>query len=367
MRIAILANADIGLYKFRKELVEKLCENNDVYILLPEGEFIESLKALGCRFIPLKFDRRGMNPIDDLKLIFKYLNLLKNIRPDLALTYTIKPNIYGGIACQLLKIPYLVNITGLGTALENKGILRWISMNLYKAGLRKADCAFFQNQKNYDVFCQQDITKGKTRLIPGSGVNLQVHRFEPYPVEDGKIRFLFVGRLMRDKGIEEFVSAMISVHRRNELASADIVGWCDEDYSSLLNQAEAEGTVRFHGLQADVRPFYARCHCCVLPSYHEGMANVLLEASAAGRPVIATRVPGCQETFEEGITGFGCEARSVESLEAAMLKFMSIPQEQREQMGKAAREKMCREFDRELVLKAYTEEIDTIASSRMKA
>lgn len=367
MRIAILANADIGLYKFRKELVEKLCENNDVYILLPEGEFIESLKALGCRFIPLKFDRRGMNPIDDLKLILKYSKLLKHIRPDLVLTYTIKPNIYGGLACQLLKIPYIANITGLGTALENNGILRWISMSLYKAGLKKAECVFFQNKKNQEAFCQQGITKWKTRLIPGSGVNLQTNQPEPYPLEDGEIRFLFVGRLMRDKGVEEFISSMISMHRRHKFVSADIVGWCDENYESLLNKGETEGAVRFHGLQADVRPFYARCHCCVLPSYHEGMANVLLEAAAAGRPVIATRVPGCQETFEEGITGFGCEARSVESLEAAMLKFMSIPQEQREQMGKAAREKMCREFDRELVLKAYTEEIDTIASSRMKA
>ncbi|MGN1313718.1 MAG: glycosyltransferase family 4 protein [Lachnospiraceae bacterium] len=362
MRIVILTNADIGLYKFRKELIEQFCKEHEVYIILPDGEFIEPLKKLGCKFVPLEFNRRGTNPIADLGQVKRYVRLLKKLKPNIVLTYTIKPNVYGGIACQITKSPYIANVTGLGTTIENGGLLSFISMTLYKIGLRGAGCVFFQNKNNELLFVDKKIVKGKARLIPGSGVNLQTHYVEPYPSDQDDIRFLFVGRIMKDKGIGELLEAIHQIHKENHNVVLDIVGWSDEDYSEALKKAEQEGAVCYHGLQSDVHPFYARCHCVVLPSYHEGTANVILEASSTGRPVITTHVPGCQETFDEGITGFGCEAKSSKSLAEAMKKFLAVPQERRARMGMAARAKMEKEYDRNLVLKAYQEEIEANSS-----
>ena len=357
MRIVILTNADIGLYKFRKELVEQLCKEHEVYIVLPNGEFIEPLKRLGCKFIQFEFNRRGTNPLADFMQIARYIKLLKELKPDIALTYTIKPNVYGGVACRMTRVPYIANVTGLGTTIENGGFLGFMSTFLYKVGLKNAACVFFQNKDNQNLFINRRIVKGKTRLIPGSGVNLHVHCVEPYPDDNEGIRFLFVGRIMKDKGVGELLEAIHQIHRENPEVTLDIVGWCDEDYSEALKKAEQEGSIHYHGLQSEVHPFYARCHCAVLPSYHEGTANVMLEASSTGRPVITTRVPGCQETFTEGVTGFGCEARSTESLIEAMEEFLSISQEKRIEMGLAARRKMENEYDRNIVLQAYQEEI----------
>ena len=359
MKVLVLANADIGLYKFRRELMEKLCAEHEVHIALPSGEFIEDLKALGCHYIPFEFDRRGMNPIADLMQIRRYRKLLKEVVPDVVLTYTIKPNIYGGRACRRAKIPFLPNVTGLGTTIENGGLMAKISTMLYKIGLKGAACVFFQNSDNERLFLDKKLVHGRTRVIPGSGVNLETHKMEPYPSDAEGIRFLFVGRIMKDKGIEELLEAIRKLHKRDKHIILDIVGWSDEDYNEALKTAEAEGAVHFYGLQKDVHPFYKNCHCAVLPSYHEGTANVMLEASSTGRPVITTRVPGCQETFDEGITGFGCEARNAESLIKAMTKFIETPQEKREAMGIAARQKMETEYDRSIVLKAYAEEIQS--------
>lgn len=358
MKVLILANNDIGLYKFRKELIDKLCENHVVYMMLPYGEFIEPLKDIGCRYIQFEFNRRGTNPIADISQIKKYVKIIKEIKPDVVLTYTIKPNVYGGIACQITKTPYIANVTGLGTAVENGGLLGFISTSLYKIGLLKAQCVFFQNSENKETFLKKNLVKSKTKLIPGSGVNLAYHKLAPYPDDDNGIRFLFVGRIMRDKGSGEIISAMENIRKEYPQATLDVVGWCDEDYTDILNNAQKRGDVRFHGIQSDVRPFYSQCHCTVLPSYHEGTANVMLESSATGRPVITTRVAGCKETFTEGITGFGCEPKNVESLVAAMRKFMNLSQKQREEMGLSARNKMEKEYDRNMVIEAYQEEMD---------
>jgi galacturonosyltransferase len=359
MRIVILANADIGLYKFRKELVERLCQDNEVYIVLPDGEYISSLKEIGCKFIQFEFNRRGMNPFADLQQISRYKKLLKELLPDVVLTYTIKPNIYGGIACQKCNIKYIANVTGLGTTIENGGLLSRISKTLYKIGLKKASCVFFQNEDNQRLFINNKIVRGKTRLIPGSGVNLNMHCFEQYPLDDDGFKFLFVGRIMKDKGIEELLYSIKMLHEQDAKIILDIVGWCDEDYSDELKEAVASGSVRDNGKQSDVHPFYVNCHCAVLPSYHEGTANVMLEASSTGRPVIATNIPGCQETFDEGITGFGCEVRDKDSLLNAMKRMISLTNDERKQMGIAARKKMEREYDRQLVIDAYIQEIDS--------
>jgi len=361
MRILILANIDAGLYKFRKELLAELVKENEVFFCVPNGDYIEALEAMGCKHIPFAFNRRGTNPIADLGQIKRYIKLLKEQKPDVVLTYTIKPNVYGGLACRIAKVPYITNVTGLGTSMENGGLLNFISTTLYKIGIKKARCVFFQNEANQKRFLEMKLTKGKTKLIPGSGVNLQAHYFEPYPDVQEGIRFLFVGRIMRDKGIGELLEAMRQVHKENTNVTLDIVGGCDEDYSAALKAAEQEGIIRYHGAQPDVHPFYAGCHCVVLPSYHEGMANVLLEAASTGRPVIATRVPGCRETFDEGITGLGCEVKDAQSLADAMNRFIALSHEEKAAMGCAGRQKMEKEFNRQIVIDAYLEELKKIA------
>ena len=357
MRILILTNADIGLYKFRKELLETLCKNNKVIAAFPRGEFTEQIKETGCKYLPFEFDRRGMNPLSDFQQMRRYIKLLRKLKPDLVLTYTIKPNVYGGLACQLLRIPYITNVTGLGTSIQNGGVLSFLTISLYKLGLRKASCVFFQNRMNQRLFFEKRIIKGRSRVIPGSGVNLENYSYQTYPKGGEGFHFLFVGRVMKDKGIEELLAASRKIHKKRKDVITDIVGWSDEDYTEELKIAEEEGAIIFHGLQSDVRPFYATCHCAVLPSYHEGTANVMLEASSTGRPVITTRVPGCQETFDESVTGYGCEVKDMISLQNAMEKMLDLSSSDREMMGKAARKKMESEYDRRLVIDAYLEEI----------
>ena len=361
MKILILANADMGLYKFRKELIEELVKDHKVFFCTPEGEYVSLLQSIGCEFISCDtLKRRGTNPFSDFKLLVFYKRAIKELRPDVILTYTIKPNVYGGIASGRNKVPYIANVTGLGTSIENGGLLSKIATTLYKIGLRKAKCVFFQNGDNQKTFLEKRIVTCKTRVIPGSGVNLLSNCVEAYPSDKDGIRFLFVGRIMKDKGIEELLQSIRRIHRERSNVVLSIVGFCDEDYSKSLEDAEKEGAIIYHGVQNDMHSFYKNCHCTVLPSYHEGMANVLLESSSTGRPVIATNVPGCQETFEEGITGFGCDARSVESLYKAMNRFINLPYSQKEEMGKNARKKMEAEYDRRIVVKAYLNEIELL-------
>lgn len=362
--VLIFANNDGGLYHFRFELLKALAKDLKVIVCLPLGAFSEHFAEIGCEIVPCEvMDRRGNNPIKDMRLFRFYRAVIKKKRPDIVLSYTIKPNVYGGMACQALHIPYIANVTGLGTSIENGGALAFIAKTLYKAGLKKAECVFFQNNRNRSFFEKNKLTHGKTRLIPGSGVNLEKHYFEPYPADAEETRFLFVGRVMRDKGIEELLNSIKHIHSDHGNVKADLVGRLEEDYKDSIAEAEKEGAVVYHGEQTDMHRFYKDCHCVVLPSYHEGMANVLLEASATGRPVIASNINGCKEAFDEGITGFGCEVKNVESLYDAMNRFIALPHEKRAEMGREARKKMEREFDRQIVIDAYLEEIEAILHS----
>lgn len=361
MKILVIANFGMGLYNFRKELLEELInKKNEVIIALPNDEYVPKLKSLGCKFMETHLERRGTNPIKDLKLLLHYIKLIKRIRPDVVLTYTIKPNVYGGLACRITKTPYLTNITGLGTAVENKGIIQRITLLLYKIGLKKASCLFFQNETNQKFFCDRNIVKNKTRLVPGSGVNLEKHIFEDYPENEHNNRFLFIGRIMKSKGIEELVQATKIVKEKYPKTHFDLIGSCEEDYFQQLDELHKLGIIHYHGQQSDVHSFIKKSHATILPSHHEGTANVLLESASSGRPVLASRVPGCKETFDEGISGFGFDVRSVDSLVEAIIKFINLPYEQKIAMGIAGRKKMEKEYDRKIVISAYMDEINNL-------
>ena len=351
MRILVLANNDAGLYKFRKELIEELLKNNKVFISLPYGKLVEPLKEMGCKFIDAPVDRRGLNPFKDLELLIYYYELIKKVRLDLVITYTIKPNIYGSLACRALKIPYAVNITGLGTAFQKQGALRKMVTAMYKAALRGAKVVFFENCENQQLFIDEGIVpKDKACLLNGAGVNLEHYSYLEYPTDANETRFLFVGRVMKEKGVNELFKAMRMLRKEGINCSLDVVGGLEENYEPIIQRFEKEGWLRYHGFQEDVRPFIKNCHCFVLPSWHEGMANTNLECAASGRPVITSNIHGCFEAVEDGKSGFLCEKQDVHSLYEAMKKINDSPMERRKEMGKRGRDNMEHKFDKTLVV-----------------
>jgi glycosyltransferase involved in cell wall biosynthesis len=360
-KVLILSNHHVYTYNLRKEIIQKiLYENYEVYLVLPYGEKVERLMEIGCKFIDLPLDRRGINPINDLKLLFSYYRIIKKIKPSVVLSYTIKPNIYGGIASKSTNTPYLANVTGIGTSINNKGLIQKITLTLYKFGLKKAACVFFQNELNRQLFIDKHIVNGKTKLIPGSGVNLNYHCFEDYPDSDDIIKFLFIGRIMKDKGIDELLEAAQKVKCMYPNVQFDLVGYCEENYTKRLSDFENRGIIKYYGQQDDVHSFIKGAHAIIHPSYHEGMANVLLEAASTGRPVLASNIPGCRETFDEGISGYGFEVRNTLALVNTIEKFIQLPYEKKKQMGIAGRSKVEREFDRQIVIDSYMEEINKI-------
>lgn len=361
MRILIITNVFGGLYNFRRELVEKLASENELICALPYDPRKSWFDQIGCKYIEVPTDRRGTNPITDYKLYRTYLGIVRKEKPDVVLTYTVKPNIYGGLAANREGVPCIANITGLGTGILRKTVLRRVIINLYRRALRKAACVFFQNAENQRFFLDENIVTGKNRLIPGSGVNLDRYHFEEYPENDNFIRFLFIGRVMKEKGIDEFLKAADSLKEKYPNTNYDIIGSLEEEnYQSILKDYQERGIIQFHGPQRDVHSFIKNSHATVNPSYHEGMSNVLLESASTGRPVIASNIPGCRETFEDGVSGMAFEPRNAEDLTDKLIKFIELPYEKKKAMGIAGRRKVEKEFDRNIVIDAYMEEINKI-------
>ena len=351
MRILILANYDLGLYQFRRDLIYELLKEHEVYISLPYGRLVEPLKEAGCTFIDTPLDRRGINPVRDLKLIKNYFSILRDVKPDMVITYTIKPNIYGGIACRLRSVPCCVNITGLGTAFQNRGVLRGLVTRLYRLSLKRAKIVFFENCENRQLFLDEKITTAeKTCLLNGAGVNLDDFAPADYPMDSASTRFLFMGRVMKEKGIDELFRAMQMLVDAGIACSLDVLGGYEENYEAVIRRCTEEGWLRYHGFQEDVRPFIANSHCFVLPSWHEGMANTNLESAAMCRPVITSAIHGCLEAVIDGETGFLCNKQDAESLFEAMKRFAALSPEQRRQMGLAGRRHMEEVFDKRMVV-----------------
>lgn len=358
-RILILANFDVGLYKFRKELIQELLDQgNEVYISLPNGELVENLKKIGCRFVDTYVDRRGINPKTDLKLLLFYKKLIKKIKPDQVITYTIKPNIYGGMVCRFLKVPYAVNITGLGTAFQKDGAVKKLVVYLYRIALKKAKVVFFENVGNKQELLKYNIVKEEqTCVLNGAGVNLEEYPFCEYPPE-GETRFLFIGRVMKEKGVDELFEAAGRIKSEYENVYFDIVGPMEDDYKEKIDSLVERGVIEYYGYQEDVKPFIKKSHCFVLPSYHEGMANTLLEAAAMGRPLITSRIHGCMEAVEDGVTGFCCEKQSTDSLYTMMKKNIEFPYELNRTMGMAGRKRMEEIFDKRKVVEKTIEKLN---------
>lgn len=372
MRVLILANNDVGLYRFRKELIgellnpgsflkDRIAEPCEVFISVPHGDFVQELVDMGGVFIDTPIERHGMNPIAELKLKGRYKRIVRKVRPDIVFSYTIKPNIYGGMVCKALKIPYVMNITGLGTAVENAGIMQKIMLFLYRLALPKVQKIFFQNNENERFFTEHNLAIGKHDMLPGSGVNLDCYSPLDYPSDD-TIEFVFISRIMKEKGIDQYLEAAKAIRKKYPQTRFHICGTCEPEYDGELQKLVDDNTVIYHGLVKDIISIHKVTHCTVHPTYYpEGMSNVLLEACACSRPVITTDRAGCREIIDDQVNGFVIKQKDTDDLIEKLEKFINLPYERKKSMGIAARAKVENEFNRQIVVRKYLDELNRLS------
>ena len=353
MNILILANNDVGLYKFRKELIQELIQQgNKVIVSVPDGELIPDIKKLGVKVILTDVDRRGINPLTDLKLLMRYFRMEVTLKPDLVITYTIKPNIYGGLVSRFLHISYAENITGLGTTFQTENLVKKLVCFLYKMCSKRAKVVFFESEENKQIFLANHLVREEQACrLNGAGVNLEEYPYTEYPAESEPIRFLFIGRVMKEKGVDELFEAARRIKKEYPDVLFDIVGPMEDEYGAVIKKLEEDGIITYYGYQKDVRPFIARCHCFVLPSWHEGMANTLLEAGAMGRPLITSRIHGCMEAVEEGKSGYLAEETNEESLFQSLYDFIRLEKCEKKNMGCKSREHIEKFFDKVAIVR----------------
>jgi glycosyltransferase involved in cell wall biosynthesis len=367
--VLISINASWNIINFRKGLVSALQDRGyRVVVVAPEDDHSGEVRALGVDYIPLKMDKQGLSPAQDLLLLARYYRILNDVKPDVFLGYTPKPNIYGSIACHLLGIPVINNVSGLGTAFIKEGWLTRLITSMYSVAFRRSRTVFFQNPDDLDLFLSLGVVQAhRARLLPGSGIDLSRFRSGSFPQQAGGFRFLLVARLLWDKGIGEYVEA--ARHLREEVPEVrcQLLGFADVENRTAVSREQVqkwveEGVVDYLGHAADVRPFIAAADCIVLPSYREGLPRVLLEAAAMAKPLIATDVPGCRHLVQDGKNGFLCAVRSAESLAEAMLRMARTSAEERQRMGAFARGNVEEEFDERIVIERYLLAIDEALS-----
>lgn len=358
-KVLLIGNHEIVIYNFRLELIEALLNKNfEVFLMLPKGEKTKIFERMGCHFIDTPLERHGVNPFSDLALFFRYYRSIKMINPDMIFTYTIKPNIYGGLTGRILKIPYVTNITGLGSAVENEGFLQKITILLYRVALKQVHKVYFQNDENMAFFNKHRIALKKGELLPGSGVNLHKFKVLPYPAEES-LHFIFIARVMKEKGIEEYLKTAKYIKKKFPHTNFHVFGFCEERYEKILHKYEQEKIIIYHGMVDNIQEYIQIAHCTIHPSYYpEGMSNVCLESAASARPVITTVRSGCRETVIDNVTGFLVEPQNTEMLINTVEKFINLSYVEKEKMGLAARKYMEEKFDRKIVVDKYLKELD---------
>lgn len=362
-KIMLISPKDNNFYNFRSELILKLHDlGNDVVLVCPYGKKMDYFTKRGCRFIDISMDRRGTSIFNDLKLVKAYRELLKREKPDVVLTYTSKPSIYAGYVCGRMKIPYIVNNAGL---METTGVFDVFMKLLYKIGWSKAHCMMYQNTRERDVINKLLGNKSHYRDIPGSGVNINQFEFKEYPNNDDVITFNYVARIVKIKGIDELLECAIRIKEKYSNVRFVLYGdYDDDEYREKIEKLQERGVVEYGGIQMDMKPSIEAAHAVIHPSYYEGMTNVVLEHSSMGRPCIGSNIPGVKEGIDEGKTGFLFELKNVDSMVEAVEKFLNLSHDEKALMGKAARLKMEKEFNRDIVTNIYLEEITNVLGER---
>lgn len=363
--VLFLANHFITLYAFRKELIQKLREEgHEVYLSIPKDEN-NYFSNLGCHIILTEINRHGINPIKDFKLIVFYKKMIRKINPDIIFSYTIKPNIYGSLVTSTVpfgkKYVQICNITGTGATFLKDDAIAKICKLLYKISVRNCYKVFFQNTTDKNFFVENGLVKDNYEMLPGSGCNLQEHAFEPMP-ENETIRFIFIGRVMKLKGIDEYLQAAKCIKEKYSNTEFIIAGWNEEEsYKKILAEYQKKGYVNYIGFRNDIKDWIEKCHCTILPSHGgEGVPNVLLESAAAGRVCIGAKSSGITDVIEDGVTGYLFETGCADDLIAQIERFLKLSAEQQAAMGLAGRKRIEREFDRRIVINRYMREVEKL-------
>ncbi len=367
MKILLTVNAAWNIWNFRRPLVAALlAEGHSVTVLAPEDDAVPSLQEMGCHFVPLTMDAKGLNPLEGVRLIQRFKQQFRVLQPDVVLSYTIKNNIFGAMAARAVGVPFVPNVTGLGTAFLSGGLLQAVAEGLYRHAFKRLPVVFFQNADDRDLFAQRRLVRAEqARLLPGSGIDLQRFAAAEMPPATSAPVFLMIARLLRDKGVLEFVEAARQVKTQYPQARFQLLGAVDAENRTAIQRATvegwvAEGVVEYLGTTDDVRPFIAAASCVVLPSYREGAPRTLIEAAAMARPLIATDVPGCRSVVDDGLSGYLCQVRDADSLADAVMRMLALSHEECVAMGQAGRQKMQRQFDEALVVAAYRDVIGAV-------
>ena len=371
MNIAIIENHLISVITVRRKLIETLIDKGHQIKVFTTGSDQELLLASEIGFSVVDIGASDTNPKNVLRYLTSLKKELQKFRPEVCLTFTMRPAIWGNLITRTLKIPTVTNITGTGPLSDSNSYIYRVARTLYRFILKKTKVVFFQNTDDREIFINNGyISSSQAVVIPGSGI--EVDKFLPASkeMETDKFSFLFISRLLIDKGTLEYVEACRNLNNKfADKVSCHMVGpFWDQNYkSNTITKANveswtSEGVIKYHGAATDVRPFIINSDCVVLPSYREGMSNVLLEAASMARPSIACNVTGCKDIIEDGITGFLCKVKNVEDLTKKMETMMNLPKEQRDEMGIRARGRMIRYFDKSIVINAYLKAINEAVS-----
>jgi glycosyltransferase involved in cell wall biosynthesis len=358
--ILISINTAWNIVHFRASLVRALkADGYRIVSVAPDDAYTPALESMVDQHIALPMDNAGTSPLRDSMLFFRYLRILHTVRPSALLTYTIKPNIYGALAASMLGIPTIANVSGLGTAFLHKNWLTYLVARLYRLAFRGASCVFFQNPDDRDLFLHMKlVVPEKTRVIAGSGVDLEYFNPRHSLPAHSATHFVLIARMLKDKGIGEFVAAARIVKATHPHTRFRLVGPLGSQNQTAIAQTDmdawvTEGVIEYLGATDDARSVMAQHDCIVLPSYREGLSRVLLEAAAMGKPIITTNVPGCKHAVEHDKTGLLCHPRDAQSLATSLTQFLQLSPDQRAQMGAEGRKKAEQEFGEEHVIAAY--------------
>ena len=369
--VALLTNHCDDVYCFRKELLEGLRDAGyQLLISCPDGDKFTMIdNELDYLYDDPFIDRRGTSIVNDFKLMIHYYRLIKRYKPDVLLCYTVKPNVYASIAATVAKVPYINNVTGLGSVINKGRIMQKFILGLFKVAFRRSNCVMFQNEENMQFAKENRIVRGHYRRIPGSGVNTRHFALQPLPdAGNGEIgenvTFCYIGRILKEKGIDDYLAVAQYIKGKYPCTEFNIIGFIEpteNEYYEKIQKLQDEGIVHYYGNQKDVRPFIAKSHAIIQPSvYGEGISNVLLESASVGRVLFTTDNAGCRDTVNNNITGFVFPKHGTDTLCIQIEEFLKMPNEARMKMGQLGREKMIQEFSRDYVVCAYLTEIKNI-------
>jgi len=366
MKLAIVLNTSWNIYNFRMNFVKTLLNNGyEVHTIAPHDSYTHFLEEVGCIHHDVTMDSRGVNPIKDTALFFELLGIYREVKPDVILHFTIKPNVYGTLAASILKIPTINNVCGLGTVFLKKNLVSVIAMTLYRAAFLFPKKVFFQNSDDLNLFLNRKLVpKGSADLIPGSGIDL--NRFQPMEFNRNKVfTFLLISRLITDKGILEYIQAIKNLKQKGVKARFQLLGAKDPEHQrgiqlSVIDQWISAGMIEYLGTTDDVRSFIQNADCIVLPSYREGTPRTLLEAASSSKPIIATDVPGCHHVVEDNHNGLLCKIKSAEDLADKMEKMSGLDNDTLKKFGENGRRKIEIQFDEKFVINKYLKELETI-------